>query len=154
MKNKILILTILSSLISFSQDINTSNPDMNITAQVIKPLVVTNSGDINFGKVIQGTTATATDNHFLISGEPKQNIKISINGSNMNSFSKTVRLTHDKLKNETLDVKLTNVSHDGQNTKLDNDGKFKYKFDASTSPTNLTEPGLYSGVLSVKVTFN
>lgn len=154
MKNKILILAILSSLTSFSQDINNSNPDMNITAQVIKPLVVTNSGDINFGKVIQGTTATATDNHFLISGEPKQNIKISINGSNMNSFSKTVRLTHDKLKNKTLDVKLTNVSHDGQNTKLDKDGKFRYTFDASTSPTNLTEPGLYSGVLSVKVTFN
>ncbi|MEG1450733.1 MAG: hypothetical protein RSC62_08030, partial [Cetobacterium sp.] len=139
---------------SFSKDINTSNPDMNITAQVIKPLVVTNSGDINFGKVIQGTTSTAADNHFLISGEPGQNIKLDINGSNMNAFSKTVTLTHDKLKTKTLNVKLTNVSHGGNNTKLDKDGKFKYKFDASVSPTTLTEPGLYSGILSVKVTFN
>ena len=154
MKNKILILAILSSLISFSKDINTSNHDMNITAQVIKPLAITNSGDINFGKVIQGTTSTAADNHFLISGEPKENVKIDINGKNMNAFDKTVTLTHDKLKNKTLDVKLTNVSHDGNNTKLDEDGKFKYKFDASVSPTNLTEPGLYSGILSVKVTFN
>ncbi|MEG1639195.1 MAG: hypothetical protein RR274_06600 [Erysipelotrichaceae bacterium] len=37
---------------------------------------------------------------------------------------------------------------------IDKDGKFKYKFDASVSPTTLTEPGLYSGILSVKVTFN
>ncbi|MGL4970915.1 MAG: DUF4402 domain-containing protein [Cetobacterium sp.] len=125
---------------------------MNITANIITPLNITHNGDINFGKVFQGSTHTSSRHGFIISGEPGQNIKVYLNGSNLNSSNESVTLNHIS-SDDKLNVQIVNISDYDKNTKLNKDGKFFYDFDAELKVREDSALGLYSGTLTMSVIF-
>lgn len=148
MKKIILFLIIALNIFASNEDEKT----MNITAKVIKPLKVIHNGDIEFGNVIQGSSHSSSRHGFTAFGEPGQNIKVSLNGSNLNSYSKSVTLDHES-SSDKLTVNLVNVSDYGPNTKLDDNGEFKYDFDAELNVPKDATLGKYAGTLTMAVIF-
>ncbi|MGL5905042.1 MAG: hypothetical protein ACRCZO_20345, partial [Cetobacterium sp.] len=122
MKKIILFLIIALNIFASSENEKT----MNITAKVIEPLNVVHNGDIEFGNVIQGSSHSSSRHGFTAFGEPGQNIKVSLGGGNLNSFSKSVTLKHESSTDDILTVNLVNVSDYGPSTKLNEKGEFKY----------------------------
>ena len=135
----------------FSSD--TSGENMNITATVIKPLQVIHNGNINYGKIIQGSTYSTTGHIFTIYGEPKQNVDITLNETNINAFNKPIPLIHKENSSKTLSVQLKNEKDDGKDTKLNENGEYKYSFDTELKVPHDALVGDYSGTLTMKVRF-
>ncbi|MGL4987747.1 MAG: DUF4402 domain-containing protein [Cetobacterium sp.] len=148
MKKIILFLIIALNIFASNEDEKT----MNITAKVIEPLNVVHNGDIEFGNVIQGSSHSSSRHGFTAFGEPGQNIKVSLGGGNLNSFSKSVTLNHES-STDKLTVNLVNVSDYGKNTKLDEKGEFKYDFDAELNVPQNAALGRYAGTLTMAVIF-
>lgn len=132
---------------------NTSEENMNINATVIKPLKVIHNGDINYDKVIQGSTHSTNGHTFTIYGEPGQNVDISLNNKNLNGFKGNIYLFHEKNNSNTLNVYLKNTNDDGENTKLNEKGEYKYSFDTELTVPKSAPIGNYSGTLTMKVKF-
>ncbi|WP_407536095.1 DUF4402 domain-containing protein [Cetobacterium somerae] len=148
-----LILTLFFLTFSNIFSSNTSKENMNINAIVLKPLKVIHNGDINYGKVIQGSIHSTNGHTFIIYGEPGQNVDISLNDKNLNGFKENIYLFHDKNNSNTLDVYLKNTSDDGANTKLNEKGEYKYSFDTELTVPKNAPLGNYSGTLTMKVKF-
>ncbi|MGL5760986.1 MAG: DUF4402 domain-containing protein [Cetobacterium sp.] len=148
-----LILTLF--LLTFSNifSSNISEESMNINATVVKPLKVIHNGDINYGKVIQGSTHSTNGHIFIIYGEPGQNVDISLNDKNLNGFKKNISLFHEKSDSNILNVSLKNTNDDGKNTKLNEKGEYKYSFDTELTVPKNAPIGNYSGTLTMKVKF-
>ncbi len=69
MKKTLLLTTLLSSIL-FAQSNSEQTANMSISAQVIQPLKVEVTQNIDLGKIIAGTTSIA-QGEFKITGEPE-----------------------------------------------------------------------------------
>ncbi|MCQ8212276.1 DUF4402 domain-containing protein [Cetobacterium somerae] len=147
----ILTLFLLTFTSIFSS--NTSEKNMDIKATVIKPLRVIHNGDINYGKIIQGSTHSTTRHIFTIYGEPKQDVDITLNEKNINAQKNSIPLIHKENNSQTLSVQLKNEKNDGNDTKLNEKGEYRYSFDTELIVPPNALVGDYSGTLTMKVRF-
>ncbi|MGL5057856.1 MAG: hypothetical protein ACRC6A_10890 [Fusobacteriaceae bacterium] len=132
--------------------LDSNDGKMNITAKVIDPLRVVHNGDIEFGNIFRGSSNTSSRHGFTIYGEKCQNIKVSLNGKNLNGSSNDVYLKHISSDNK-LNVEIINISDYPNNTKLDEKGEFHYDFDAKLDVPTDAKLGPYSGTLTMSVIF-
>ncbi|MEG0300877.1 DUF4402 domain-containing protein [Cetobacterium sp.] len=143
MKKLITLLSLTMAMTAFGatttppQGNTEKSGDMNITATVITPLRV-NAEPMVFGKVIQGTKATANAN-FTITGEKGENITVNI--------PETVTLESDE---NTLNVAIArNIP-----TNLGTTGTITVPVNGSIETNSSTATGEYSGTLTARVTYN
>ena len=111
---------------------------MNINATVIRPLTV-EAENMEFGRVIQGTEATATAK-YTIKGEPNQAITITID--------KPTELTNPTNK---VNLPIT-LTHNEPNV-LDNSGDASFDINGSITPSN-KHLGAYTGTIVATVIYN
>ncbi|MCQ9628455.1 hypothetical protein HS141_16170 [Cetobacterium somerae] len=104
-----LILTLFFLTFSNIFSSNTSKENMNINAIVLKPLKVIHNGDINYGKVIQGSIHSTNGHTFIIYGEPGQNVDISLNDKNLNGFKENIWECTKFSVNSLLSYQILNV---------------------------------------------
>ena len=149
-----LILTLFLLIFSNIFSSNTSEENMNINATIIKPLKVIHNGDINYGKVIQGSTHSTSGHTFTIYGEPGQKVKITLDSKNINGNKNSIVLTHEKNSSNILNVFLKNETKDNPQTKLNEKGEYKYSFDTELTVPKNAQIGNYSGTLTMEVKFN
>ncbi|MGL4970914.1 MAG: DUF4402 domain-containing protein [Cetobacterium sp.] len=126
MKKLLTLLSLTLSMTAFAapQGNSEKTSTMDISATVIKPLNISVTQDMNFGRVIQGSSANATGT-YKISGEPGQGISITTtlpegltNGVNksllpitFNSFTKNIEGL-DSNGDFTFDITGTIVTND------------------------------------------
>lgn len=147
---KLLILLSLTTAITAFADTPTTLPaskapqgnteksaTMNINAMVIQPLKVS-AEEMEFERVIQGTTATATGK-YTIKGEPGQGIKVSIvTPDSLIGTKGTQRLPIN------LEYTLPNA--------VDHSGDASFNINGSISPSN-EHLGSYTGEIKVSVQY-
>lgn len=148
---KLLILLSLTTAITAFADAPTTLPaskapqgnteksaTMNIKATVIRPLNINKTGDMDFGKVIQGTTGTA-ESGYTITGEANQSIAVSI------SPLTTLTGTGPALPIN-LDYTLP--------TNIDASGNANFNISGTIRPIVDTHIGSYSGQITATVLYN
>ncbi|MGL5124882.1 MAG: DUF4402 domain-containing protein [Fusobacteriaceae bacterium] len=138
------LLMLLSCTLSILAFANASGEaSMNINATVIKPLTIEVTKDMDFGKIIQGSTATA-EGTYKIDGEPGQKIDV------ITTFPKT--LTNNIDKSLALPINF-NMPMPLAGYSLGNDGNLEININGSISPTTSTRIGDYTGSLTARVQY-
>ena len=112
---------------------------MNITATVIKPLTIAKTGDMDFGNIIQGTTATA-DSGYTITGEKGQPIIVTIDNS--------VLLSNQKAKTSLAVGIKTQLPKS-----LDKDGNANVSVQGFLNVPKDQHVGTYTGTLVARVQY-
>ncbi|MEG0135555.1 MAG: DUF4402 domain-containing protein [Cetobacterium sp.] len=142
MKKLITLLSLTMAMTAFGvttapQGNEEKTGDMNISAIIITPLTV-RAGEMAFGRVIQGSEATATAN-FIIAGEKDENITVTI--------PETVTLTNGE---NTLNVAIARDIP----TNLGTTGTITVPVNGSIVTSSSTTTGTYEGTLTATVRYN
>ncbi|MEG1338575.1 hypothetical protein, partial [Cetobacterium sp.] len=149
---------ILIFSISLANNLEQST-DMNITATIIKPLVV-NSSDMNFGTIVAGSKNNIASAPLTISYDSSERIVITVDSQTKTSNG--INLVNKD--GDLLPVKLSSIGDypvpnihwfGGEHTSfVSHNGKLNLKFQG-TIDTNLNQKsGLYSGNVTFKVRYN
>ncbi|MGL5314296.1 MAG: DUF4402 domain-containing protein [Peptostreptococcaceae bacterium] len=143
MKKLLTLLSLTLSMTAFAapQGNDDVNGNMNVTARVIAPLTITQTGDLAFGNIIKGKSADATSS-YSITGEGGAGINFTI--------SETLELTHDTRSNEKLIVQITPTIP----TNLNDDGTASLGIAGVIDIPENQLSGSYSGTLVAAVRYN
>ncbi|MGL5378139.1 MAG: hypothetical protein ACRDAT_07695 [Cetobacterium sp.] len=145
------ILILLSSILSTVVFANENT--MNINAVIVKPLTVTNNGDIDFGLVAQNVTTFANNKEFKVIGTPGQKINFTINNQSLNNYNKIDLNNHDNSSSIPMWLEEKNVTSGTLfQPQLDANGEMAFTFNAKLVPG--TAIGSHTGALNVKVLYN
>ena len=142
MKKLITLLSLTMAMTAFgaSQGNTENNENMTITAQVIQPLTVKADKNLDFGKIIQGNTATANST-FTITGEAKENITVII--------PETVQLSNEIAKSS-LNVEIVSLLPHN----LGNSGSTIAGITGTIVTAADTPTGTYTGEFTAQVRYN
>ncbi len=146
MKKLITLLSLTMAMTAFGAPQGNTDKEgkMNITAEVIQPLTVTADKDMDFGKVIQGNTATA-ESKFIITGESGENITVTI--------PEKVTLSNTKSNQNKLNVLITKRGL--STTNLGPSGSIEIPVYGLITPTKENTPtGTYTGEFTAQVRYN
>lgn len=160
MKKNILFLFTVFAMTIFANESSSGNSEanMNVTATIIQPLTVISNGDLDFGKMLPGTTNSAFSS-FSIEGHLDSNVKISFSGiDRIGNYS-----YYSDLKSTTTDDTLVlafNCSPTGggylptnPSITLDSNGKYILNVSANVQSRPNQTPAKYTGAIKLRATY-
>lgn len=120
---------------------------MSITADVIKPITVISNGNLDFGRIIQGSNA-GDSSSFTVKGQEYSNIKISYPGSNeLYERSYSTMLANEN--GDTMEV----VFNDFGDYAIDGTGQTTIEISATCSADDQQPLGKYNGFITMRATY-
>lgn len=124
--------------VGLNEDVST---DLHISAKVVVPLTITEAKIMDFGTIVSTDTANATG-EMDINGAKGALIKIS--------YDKDKTTISRANKKDNIKVQLSSVN---PQTNLDQNGYLKETINGTISGGAITQPGTYSGSVSVSVRY-
>lgn len=145
------LLTLLSLTVAISAFGANNETSMKINAVVLQPLNVSHNGDIDFGNVIQNTTATVdTPKVFTVNGSAGAHVTLTINHQPANSFTQT---TIKDSNDNRITVFLDDARLSSKTSTLDDQGNLTFSFKPRIYVPENQAPGTYTGSLVARVQY-
>ncbi|MGL4671685.1 hypothetical protein [Cetobacterium sp.] len=143
MKKLLTLLSLTLSMTAFAapQGNSEQSATMNINATVIKPLRIQVTQNMDFGTVIQGSSAEATGT-YKITGEPGQGITINttLPEGLTNNINKAI-----------LPIAFNSITKNIEG--LNQNGEFYFNITGTIEPTEGTQIGNYTGEIIARVQY-
>ncbi|MGL5582898.1 MAG: hypothetical protein ACRDCE_18355 [Cetobacterium sp.] len=154
MKKLILGLGVLTGVIAVANEAK-----MDIKAEIIKPLKIVAENSIDFGKVVQGSSASS-NSKFSVNGEA--NNKVNIIFKNAISEGESYAVYLKNTTGDSLEVLFSatdmnsNLQVSGQNyiTRLDTTGNLGIHISGTVSSREDQQEGAYSGDITLAARYN
>lgn len=149
MKKTLFLLALLMSSLAFADSDDDDNNEMEIEVTVIRPLTVEVTDDIDFGKMVAGTSKSA-NGKFEVKGRSGEDYTAYIKELN-GKKSGEILLVNDDDDKSTLAV---NVSIDNPNSKIAKSGKNEHTVSANIAIPGDQAEGEYEKDITIALRYN